>query len=256
MINADVLTVIKIITYIFMFFASLWFGNFITSFYFRIPRGIPLNGRTHPPMCSKCGVKLKYPDYGPLYHHIFRGKSCKVCGSEIPKEYFFMELFSAITIMTAFIIHGMSDKSVFMVFTIISLILCLTINAKHGRIPEKALWILFVTTIAYTMFSLKYQPDILFLFITNAVVGFLASGVLCKILKKQQPEGYIGVMALLGLLHSPIVSVCLFGGTLFALFWSQLFKKDIAVKHFMTFLLASSIVIVITDISFPLLTLK
>lgn len=256
MTNADILLVTKIITYIFMFFSSLWFGNFLTSFYFRIPRGIPLNGRTHPPMCSTCGIKLKYPDYGPLYHHLFRGKSCKVCGSEIPKEYFFMELFAAITIMTAFIIHGLSDKSCFMVFTIISLILSLTINAKHGRIPEKALWILFVTTVAYVMFSFKYESDILFLFISKAIVGFLSAGVFCKALKNKQPEGYVVGIALMGLLHSPFVSVCLFGGTLVALLLSQLFKKDIAVKHFMTFLLASSIIIVISDISFPLLTLK
>jgi prepilin signal peptidase PulO-like enzyme (type II secretory pathway) len=256
MTNADILTVVTIITYIFMFSASLWFGNFITSFYFRIPRGIPLNGRTHPPMCSTCGVKLKYPDYGPLYYYLFRGKCCKVCGSEIPKEYFIMELLAAITIMTAFVVHGLSDKSCFMVFTIIALILNITINAKNGRLPEKSLWILLVAVLVYVMFSFKYESDILFLLITNAAVGFFASGIFAKVLKTERPEGYIPAIAILGILHSPTVSSCLFGGTIVALFVSQKLKRNIAIKHFMTFLLASSIVIVIANISFPLLILK
>ncbi len=256
MTNADIITITTIVTYILMFFTSLWFGNFITSFYFRIPRGIPLNGRTHPPMCSTCGVKLKYPDYGPLYHYIFRGKCCKVCGAEIPKEYFIMELFAAITIMTAFVIHGLSDKSCFMVFTIIALILNITINAKHGRLPEKSLWILFVAVLVYVMFSFKYESDILFLLVTNAGVGFISSGIFAKVLKTERPEGYTPMIAILGVLHSPVVSLCLFGGTIAALFASQALKKNIPVKHFMTFLLASSIVIVISNISFPLLILK
>lgn len=134
--NYDI-TIINIISYIFAFFVSLWFGNFITSFYFRIPRSIPLNGRTHPPMCSTCGVHLKYPDYGPLYHYIFRGKKCNICGSVIPPEYFFIELFTGIACLLVFILHGVSEKASLMILAMLTYILAFLINAKHGRIPEK-----------------------------------------------------------------------------------------------------------------------
>ncbi len=234
-----------------MFFSSLWFGNFITSFYFRIPRGISLNGKTHPPMCSNCGVKLKYPDYGPLYYYLFRGKSCKVCGALIPKEYFFIELFTAITALITFLMHGLNDKSCFMIFVILSLILAMLINMKHGKIPEKSLWISTVAILCYDMFSLKYEADILYLIIINASIGFFAAGIFSKLVKTKY-EGYIPMIALLGTLHSPIVSACLFGGTFIAIF---VLKNKVQVKHFMTFLLFASIVTVISNVSFPLLEL-
>jgi prepilin signal peptidase PulO-like enzyme (type II secretory pathway) len=250
MTNFEIITVANIVTYIFMFFASLWFGNFITSFYFRIPRGISLNGKTNPPMCSNCGVKLKYPDYGPIYYYIFRAKKCKVCGVEIPKEYFFIEVFTAIICLLIFIIHGLNDKSCFMVFLILSLILAMLINMKHGKISEKSLWIVIVGALCYAMFNLKYEANILYILILSLAFGFIASGIFAKIVK-QPSEGYIPMIAILGLVYSPIVSLCVF----IPVFFIMGIFKNILQKHIMTLLLLISIVIVIANVSFPMVEL-
>jgi prepilin signal peptidase PulO-like enzyme (type II secretory pathway) len=243
---------ITISSYVFAFFVSLWFGNFITSFYFRIPRGIPLNGKSHPPMCSTCSVKLKYPDYGPLYYYLFRGKCCKVCGAKIPPEYFFIELFTAIACISIFILHGVSEKSSFMIFVVLSYILALLINTNHGRIPEKSLWISFVASISYVIFSLKYEISVLYIIITNVAVGFTFAMILQKlVLKKQLPEGYMPMIAMIAMVQTKGISILMF---FLILIMITIFRK-IPLKYFMSIMILSCIGILISDVSFPYLEL-
>lgn len=255
--------------YVFIFFVCLWFGNFITSFYFRIPRNIPLNGKTHPPMCSTCKVRLKYPDYGPLYYYIFRSKKCKVCGSPIPAEYFWIELLTATTLLTVFFFHGITEKACFMALCITTLILCFLINCKHGFIPEKALWLTFVATAVYVVFSLKNENDILYMLITNASIGFIFGFILKKYVEgnfglKQQiygngdieqkqnqlPQGYVAILAIISMLHTNGVSILLF-----TLVYLLLMTKRIKLKYLISIVIGMSILVTITDISFPYLSL-
>lgn len=254
--------------YVFIFFVCLWFGNFITSFYFRIPRNIPLNGKTHPPMCSTCKVRLKYPDYGPLYHYIFRSKKCKVCSSPIPAEYFWIELCTAITLLTVFFFHGITEKACFMALAVTTLILCFLINAKHGTIPQTALWLAFVAISVYTVFSLKNENDILYTIVTNSSIGFVFGFILKKHVEGnfglqsqvygngdvsqgvQISEGYVPMLALVALLHTKGITITLFG-----LIYLALLTKKVSLKHLISIILAFSIVIIIMDISFPYLEL-
>ncbi|MFT4967457.1 MAG: hypothetical protein ACI9CD_000464 [Candidatus Deianiraeaceae bacterium] len=244
---------LPIIAYIFAFFVSLWFGNFITSFYFRIPRGISLNGKENPPMCSTCGIRLKYPDYGPLYYYIFRGKSCKTCGAPIPPEYFFIELFTALTCLTTFAVHGVSEKSCLMVFVILSYILALLINASHGKVPEKSLWIAFLATIAYTFYSLKFEQSVMYIIVTNSAFGFAFGMILQKlIIKKPLPQGYMPILALISIIQTKGLSVLMFT---IAFILIAIFHKKIALKHFMNGVIAIALVLLILDISYPYLEL-
>jgi prepilin signal peptidase PulO-like enzyme (type II secretory pathway) len=243
---------ITIASYIFAFFVSLWFGNFITSFYFRIPRGIPLNGKSHPPMCSTCGVKLKYPDYGPLYYYLFRGKCCKICGAKIPSEYFFIELFTAITCIFIFILHGVSEKSSFMIFIALSYILAFLINTNHGRIPEKSLWLSFIASVAYMIFSLKYEISVLYIIITNVAVGFIFGMILQKlVVKKQLPEGYMPMIAMIAMVQTKGISILMFSLVLIMITT----LRKIPLKYFMSIMILCCLGILISDVSFPYLEL-
>lgn len=240
----------NLLYYAFLFLVTLWLGNFLTSFYFRIPRNIPLNGKTNPPMCSTCGVKLKYPDYGPLYYRIFRGKFCKVCNASIPSEYFFIELFTGVIGLLVFILYGITEKSCFMVFVVISSILVFLINLKHEKIPEKALWIQFVSSVVYVVYSLKYEPSIMYIIITNVAIGFVFAMILEKIiLKKDLPEGYKPMFALISLLHLKEISLGIF---LIILIMIIFFRK-INIKYFMSFAIVMSTIVLISNISFPYL---
>lgn len=239
--------------YFFIFFTTLWFGNFLTSFYFRIPRSIPLNGKTNPPMCSTCNIKLKYPDYGPLFYYLFKGRACKICNSPIPAEYFFIELLTALACCSIFVINGISEKSFLMSFTLLGNILCFLINTKHGRIPEKSLWIAFVATVAFLFFSLKFQGSVLFILTTHALIGFLFALALQKATQKQLPEGYTPMFALLAMCQTQGLSVLIF--TVFGIFIA-IFGRKIPLKFFISGIILTFSVFMSLDVSLPFLELK
>ena len=128
--------------YIFSFIVSIWIGNFLTSFYYRIPRGITLDGKKMPPMCSTCGTRLYYPDYGPIYYYLFKAKSCKVCGAKVPVVYFFMELFIGAILILNFYFNDVNELSVISCFVIAALILNAMINFSHNQLYQLSLTML------------------------------------------------------------------------------------------------------------------
>lgn len=244
---------LEIFSNVLLFFICIWFGNFITSFYYRIPKNIPLNGKTHPPMCSTCGVKLKYPDYGPVYYYIFKGKFCKVCGAKIPQEYFFIELFTAIACMVVIFTHGISEKSFMMLFVLLAYILAFLINLKNERIPEKAMWIVYFTSTVYFAYNFKFETSFLFLLVTRLIVGFIFAFCLEKIIfRKKLPEGYIAMFAVLSVIQTYGLTVFIF--TIIAII-AIFFKKIINIKMVMYQSIVAFAVFLIFDLSTPYLTL-
>lgn len=171
----------EIFKYLFFFFVSLWFGNFITSFYFRIPRGISINGRKTPPMCSNCGIRLKYPDYGPLYYYLFKGKSCKSCGIAIPAKYFWIELLTGILLLTCFLVNGLSQEAMLKVLVILPIILIGLIYHEHGTIHEKSVWIFFLPSIFYKAIHTSSPDFALYEFVTTLTIGFVTAFLFEKI---------------------------------------------------------------------------
>jgi hypothetical protein len=166
--------IIYILFYILAFIVSIWIGNFITSFYYRIPRGLILNGRQSPPMCSNCFTKLKYPDYGPLYYYLIKGKFCKVCGVKIPKEYFFIELGVGFTIILNFLFNGIGEYSVVNTFFITAIILNFLINLKHEMLYDRSLMILLVFAIIRSCY-INGSSDFIYQIAYSIGVGTLLS---------------------------------------------------------------------------------
>lgn len=239
--------------YGFLFFVSLWFGNFITSFYFRIPRGISLNGRTNPPMCSNCGVKLKYPDYGPLYYYLFKGRACKICGSKIPFEYFFIETITAVMCLVAFLMNGLVEGTFLMIFVLLSYILVFVINLKHGEVPEKALWIATTATVIYVVYSFKFETSLLFLMATRLLIGFAFAFVIQKIiLQKRMPPGYTPMFAVLSMVQLHAISLLVF--VIMAII-ALVFRRKITQKYLMSETLIIFTTLLILNPSTPFLQL-
>jgi hypothetical protein len=183
MINQTTLSFIVSISYgifyFFAFFVSLWIGNFLTSFYYRIPRGISLNGRKVPPMCSSCGVKLKYPDYGPLYYYLIKSKTCKVCGVKVPGIYCFIELFVAIILITNFCMNGLNELSVITAFTIACLVLNAMINYTFSQ--------LYVVSVTFMLFCsiirgvcISTHTEFLYSITISAITGLALSIFISK----------------------------------------------------------------------------
>lgn len=122
-------------------FIFIWFGNFLTTFYYRIPRNIPVNGITNPPMCSNCGTKIKWPYFGPLIAFILTDGTCKICKSKIPKEYLYIEIGTTLILFVNFLTKGFTGNIVAQTLFIWSLIMAALINYKHRTVHEKTTWI-------------------------------------------------------------------------------------------------------------------
>lgn len=123
-------------------------GNFLTSFFFRVPRFIPLNGLERPPSCSFCGARLKYPAYTPFYS-FFIGFKAKCCHAKIPVVYTMIELFTGVFSVIFFKTQGFSALNVSKFFFIIFFFLISLIFFYHKRIYEKLNWILFTFALTY-----------------------------------------------------------------------------------------------------------
>lgn len=167
--------------YAIAFLVSVWIGNFATTFYFRIPRGIPLNGRTNPPMCSNCKTRLRYPDYGPLYYYLFKSKSCKKCGAKIPFEYTLIELIFAFVLVFHFAINGITEQTIIEAFLMAAILLILVINLKHKEIYEKTLWILVVPSLLRAFYIYQSHPEQLLYQLTFSMfIGFVLSFIIIR----------------------------------------------------------------------------
>ena len=178
--------------YTIAFILSLWMGNFLTSFFYRIPRGITMNGRRLPPMCSNCKTRLYYPDYGPIYYYFFKNKFCKGCGSGIPAVYYVIEILASAILVCNFIFNGIDNLSVISTFFLSTVILCLFINYYHEQTYYVSnILILFCGLIRVFTYSSSnhFLDDI----IMNTACGLIASLFLGKIYHKNHRFSMIAI---------------------------------------------------------------
>ena len=150
------------ITWFIITFLSIQAGNIVTSFYYRLPRGITVNGRKSPPMCSSCGVKLSRFDFGPIYYLPFKNKSCKSCGAKFLKKYLWIEIILPILLILNFIRTGINQSSAIEALCIIMLFLNLAIYIKHKFFCKDTFYLLALSLTLYAFAINKTSIDILF----------------------------------------------------------------------------------------------
>ncbi len=100
---------------IFALVLGLFFGNFGTSFYYRIANGVPINGleswRGTPPHCASCKHPLRYYEYFPIFNWFsVRGNCCNYCGIKIDSIYHIFELGTGIMALIAYCAIGFTSR--------------------------------------------------------------------------------------------------------------------------------------------------
>ena len=102
-----------LLLYIIAFLFGILLGNFATTVYYRLPRGITLFGFdakfNNPPMCSSCGTRLKFYEYLPLLSWISTRGRCNYCGKSIDKSYIFLEVSVGMISVLFYYFLGFSD---------------------------------------------------------------------------------------------------------------------------------------------------
>lgn len=192
-----------------LFLLGSIYGNLLTAFFFRIPRNIPLNGIQMPPMCSSCGIKIKYPYYAPFIHLIVKGRRCGACKAKIPIIYTIIEAVSGIACTLFFMYRGIS------IFTVISFFCTTIISLKallffqNQKVYEKLNWMLLVIVLIKAFYISK-APD----FITDIIFSHLIYGIICVTIftiihRKSAQIEIICLMLIFSIVPSSLVFVIL-----------------------------------------------
>jgi prepilin signal peptidase PulO-like enzyme (type II secretory pathway) len=161
------------------------FGNIGTTLFFRIPRNIPINGIEKPPMCSFCGIKLKYPYYAPFFQFILKGLKCYSCGAKIPLIYTLIEFFAGMFCALFFTFNPLNGYFIIKFLSILLIFLSTLIFFKESKFYDKLNWILLSTS----LLKLGYNSnglDLLQILITEKLITGLLFGLVFFIICKRK----------------------------------------------------------------------
>jgi prepilin signal peptidase PulO-like enzyme (type II secretory pathway) len=167
---------VNISNYVIAVYFGLVIGNFATSFYFRIPRGITLLGfgYTSPaqPSCSTCGHFLKFKEYIPILGYISCNGRCNYCLTKIDFSYLIIEVFSLILSVFCYSQFYFLDwYIIFMFFGISSLMMSMLLAKGEAVSKEFLLFAIFWGIIYKTLLDLNVYDWVLKL----SVVGIISA---------------------------------------------------------------------------------
>ena len=153
------MSAVDIVNYIVAIYFGVIIGNFATSFYFRIPKHIPLLGLNHinsvPPRCSKCNHYLKFKEYLPVIWFIICKGRCNYCGEKINVNYLIIEIFSLLLSLFCYHYFYFLDWYViFLLFGIVSLVMSLSLYDSINVSLKFILFNVFLSIIYSTLVSL------------------------------------------------------------------------------------------------------
>jgi hypothetical protein len=143
------------------FFLGAIFGNILTTFFFRIPRNIPINGIQQPPMCSSCGIKIKYPYYAPFFQAILKGLKCFSCGAKIPIIYTAIEALSGIFCVIYFSIFKLESFYIIKFLSVLIFGLISLLHYKTSKFYEKLNWLFLTLSLCLLSFNLNFKSIVL-----------------------------------------------------------------------------------------------
>lgn len=163
-----------------IFVLSAMAGNLVTSFFYRLPRNIPIHRDSNPPMCSNCGAKLKLYQFMPLFYRVFCGKKSPCCQTEIPFVYTVIELFVITNIFIAYFLFGLNSLGLSVILSVPVITTILFIFYYHKAIPKDLLWAQILCLAIYKFYGLKIDLiDVIFVLVYTLLTLLIIEKI-CK----------------------------------------------------------------------------
>lgn len=108
-----------------------------------------------PSKCPACGEKLKPHDNIPLLSYLMLGGKCRYCKAVISKQYFFVELITALMFISAFAFSGLSLQTLFLwIFLSLFIVISVT-DIKEKVIFDVHTYILAGFGVLYNVLNLQ-----------------------------------------------------------------------------------------------------
>lgn len=123
--------------YLFIFIFGILIGNFTTTIFYRLPRGIILYGfnrnTTQPPFCSKCKHVLKFYEYLPILSWVSTRGTCNYCHAPITLSYFYLEILGGLLAVICTLLYESNIEYYIIMFAFYMIaILAFFIAHEHG----------------------------------------------------------------------------------------------------------------------------
>lgn len=192
----NLVTLITILQYAFIFFTGCCIGSFGNVLIYRIPNKLDfVRGRS---FCPACSHTLSARDLVPLVSFLFLHGRCRYCGGKISARYPLIESLTGLAAVAAFFSFGATLSALAAFFAGFFLIVIAMIDLDTMEIPDGLIVALLIT--AVLSFAASPQNPALL----SRVIGFAAVSVPMVLINLMIPESFGGgdikLVAVMGLL--------------------------------------------------------
>ncbi len=160
---------------------GLAFGNFATTFYYRISKNLKFLGFDYhnnlPPMCSRCGHRLKVSDFFPILGFMKNKGRCRYCNKHITKIYLLIEIYSVVCSILCYVLFHFSDWYILLyISALFSVITSLHLYVKSKTYTTPLVVLLIVGSLYNVLINLSVLDLLL-----KGVIVFIAIIALMRI---------------------------------------------------------------------------
>ncbi|WP_316353519.1 prepilin peptidase [Candidatus Trichorickettsia mobilis] len=162
--------------YIIVTIFGLLIGNFATTIFYRLPRNITICGINQncdqPPFCSYCRHLLKPYEYLPLLSWFSTFGKCNYCNSNIPAQYFILEISAVILSNSCFyLFNGITDLYILIFGFGVSCLLNILIYREHKAIPQ----IIIISMLFWGAIYRTLTEQTIILWLSSLSIAFIIS---------------------------------------------------------------------------------
>lgn len=119
---------------IFILFAGLCFGSFITCASYRLPLDIDVVKK--PSYCPSCNTKLGFRDLFPVFSWLASGGKCRHCKTKISARYPIIEMVTAALFVLVYAKFGLTPMGGVMALLVVMLMILIVADLEHYIIPD------------------------------------------------------------------------------------------------------------------------
>lgn len=120
---------------LFILFAGLCFGSFITCASYRLPLDIDVIKK--PSFCPSCNAKLTFKDLWPVLSWVTAGGKCRHCKTKVSVRYPLIEIFTAAIFLLIYHQYGWTLQALLLVLLAVALLIMIVADLEHYIIPDQ-----------------------------------------------------------------------------------------------------------------------
>ncbi len=154
---------------LFVLFAGLCFGSFITCASYRLPLEIDVVKK--PSYCPSCNAKLGFRDLWPVFSWVTSGGKCRHCSAKISIRYPLIEIATAIIFLLIYARFGLTPLGITVALMAVALLIMIVADLEHYIIPDSVHVALLPLGLAYHYLMQTPWEQPLYGFLLGAGIG-------------------------------------------------------------------------------------